>query len=147
MNVNDAIFRAEEYINNKYLSELSRYELKDMMEYDMQDRYLKLFHLTRIAYDKKEDSLRKLQTVLSSIGLFCNSIALIVVGKKTNVDLYLGINSKNNIQTASDILSDAFLANFPGSKVEGRENELADLLDKKDNDVSIVNFIPSKVLK
>lgn len=146
MNVNDAIFRAEEYINNKYLSELSRYELKDMMEYDMQDRYLKLFHLTRIAYDKKEDSLRKLQTVLSSIGLFCNSIALIVVGKKTNVDLYLGINSKNNIQTASDILSDAFLANFPGSKVEGRENGLADLLDKKDNDVSIVNFIPSKVL-
>lgn len=135
---------AEQYINNKYLDDLVKYKIKEIKDFDKQDRYLRIYHITKIVYDKNENPYNKLRTVLNSTSLFCNNLALIIKGNKSSINLFLAVNSKTNIQIAGDILLDSFLANFPGSKLKRIHPKILDDITKENKNIAIANFLPSK---
>lgn len=138
----NAFENADTILLKKYVSSLD--ELP-MIEVDKNITDIKiganvcLYHVDKIVYDKDENIQDKLTTVYTS--LFFNektALTLIIKGTATQVDLYLGVVSRNinesggvtgkELTNAGQALSSVIKGNFPGTELH-----MVDIDPKKDN--------------
>lgn len=112
-----SIRSAKLYLNKEYLDQLTEWEISPLPERDRKSRYLRLCRIEKIVYDKEEDIIDKLVSVYNAVSQFANHVLLLLVGKKTCVEMYLGVQTRRESGVANDILTEAFRANFPGSLI------------------------------
>ena len=138
--VEAAVESAEYFINKGYLDHLADYAPIPLQNYDQNFRYIRLCRIEKIVYDKEEDVIDKLISVYGALSQFVNHVILLIVGEKAGVKLYLGVRSKRHVSVAEGILSDAFVANFPGSSLkmyksaEEIEKIIGDAIESEDDD-------------
>lgn len=144
------IIAAEYFINKKYLDNLSEYRIENLEEYEKSYRFVRLYKVLKIVFDKEENSNNKLISVFRSILPFCNTLVLMLRGTETCAELYIGVRSGNNIVIAGEILRDSFLGNFPGSQIEAVSgSSLEEIFEGYEFDkcsgcnISTINMIPS----
>lgn len=124
-----AFENADTIINKNYLRILTELEVvklhKELENIDIvsNSRFMKI---NKLVYNKNENSLDKLVTILNASALAGASIATIVCSNGNIVDYYMGVINKdtnNDLPTQSDILKGTFEANFAGSDVESLTNK------------------------
>lgn len=147
---------ANQFIDKNYLDLLQEYRVRWLDEYLKKQNLTRLFRIKKIVYDKNEDINEKLVSVFHSVMPFCKNIVFVLKGNKDSVDLCLGIRASqiSNASTASDVLHDSFLGNFPGSKIEGvRSNDVDEIFSSSSAsitseisslNVAYVNILPSE---
>lgn len=146
----DEILTAEQFINKKYLDNLVEYRVEELADYEKKYRYIRLYKIVKIVFDKEENANNKLVSVFRSVLPFCNALVLLLKGRETYAELYIGVRSVNNIGIAGDVLHDAFLGNFPGSRMEVMtssevESTFTDYHDSNNGkcNIAMVDMIPS----
>lgn len=144
------ISTAEQFIDKKYLDELTEYQVEDFEEHEKSYRFIRLYRIAKIVFDKEEDSNNKLAAVFQAVLPFCSSVVLLLKGETTYAELYLGVRSGNNIGIAGEVLQDSFLGNFPGSRIEAVSRERTENLfkdygyeDYSECNISAINTIPA----
>lgn len=135
--LHNAFNAADNIVLKKYISSLSTalcIEISDELKSLPIGENVSLYKLTKIVYDKNENIQEKLTTVYSTIfSLDHSGIVVLVVGTKTAVDLYIGVVTRSltgdNLYVddkkrddKGKVLSNAFVANFPGTKLEKVRN-------------------------
>lgn len=143
---------ANQFIDKNYLESLKEYRVHPLDERFKKHNLTRLYHINKIIYDKDEDINEKLVSVFHSVMPFCKNILLILKGNVNSVDLYLGIRSSqiSNAATASDVLHDSFLGNFPGSRINAvKPAELPMLFSEGETtpstkNIAYVNILPSE---
>lgn len=102
---------------------------------------VKFRKITKIVFDKNEDSLEKLTTVLSSVNSANADIVYVLKNNpKDGLSFYIGV--MNNLKNADQTLYSALQANFPGceiSKSLSDSNEEKGSLELKKIKESILN--------
>ena len=146
---------AERFIDKKYMESLKDYRVLGLKDFEKKYNLIRLFHITKIVYDKNENNIEKLISVFNSIMPFCMNLVLLIRGEKNSADIYLGVraSSQGNANIAGDVLHDAFLGNFPGSKLEKISSESISEIFKmstndefsgfKNSDIAYMNILPS----
>lgn len=92
-----------------------------------------LYHVDKIVYDKNENIHDKLTTVYSSVLVDENaSLILLIQGKVSHVDLYLGVAGKKvmpdgtvsaaNCENTGKTLESVLKGNFPGTELQRVDN-------------------------
>ena len=143
---------ANQFIDKNYLETLKEYRVHPLDEHLKKHNLTRLYHINKIVYDKDEDINEKLVSVFHSVMPFCKNILLVLKGNIGSVDLYLGIRASqiSNASTASEVLHDSFLGNFPGSKITAtRPSEIPGIFDEHDilspaKNIAYVNILPSE---
>ena len=143
---------ANQFIDKNYLENLKEYRVHPLDDRLKKHNLTRLYHINKIIYDKDEDINEKLVSVFHSVMPFCKNILLILKGNVDSVDLYLGIRSSqiSNASTASDVLHDSFLGNFPGSRISAvKSSELPRLFYDEEaipstKNIAYVNILPSE---
>lgn len=150
----ESIESANYFIDKQYLDNLAQFESCALPDMHRKDRFLKFYQVKKIVYNSDENTNDKLISVYSSLAHFVDTLVLLVVGHKNDVDLYIGVRSKRDTLIASSLLHDAFMANFPGSLLEsiteinedGRTISTAlgsSCLNETDLNVGCINITPS----
>lgn len=141
---------AENFIDKRYLDNLSEYEVEKLKEYEKNYRFIRLFRILKIVFDKEENSNDKLVSVFHSVLPFCNTLIFLIRGTATYAELYIGVRSTNNTAIASEVLHDSFMGNFPGSQIEATSLEtVKEIFDDYDLEkhqgcsISTINVVPS----
>lgn len=152
----EQIEAANQFIDKGYLESLQDYRVQSLSEHLKKHNLTRLFHIDKLVYDKNEDINEKLVSVFHSVMPFCKNVVFILKGSINSVDLYLGIRASqiSNALTASDVLHDSFLGNFPGSRVKSvRSNEIPQIFLQENSNtfaaslppnVSYINILPSE---
>ena len=146
---------ANQFIDKTYLEFLQDYDVQPVKNHIKKHNLTRLYHIEKIVYDKNEDINEKLINVFHSTMPFCKNVILILKGTSDCVDLYIGIRSSqiSNPSTASNVLHDSFLGNFPGSKITStRPNEIPTIFsNNRDSsstiqppNIAYINIIPSE---
>lgn len=145
---------ADRFVDKRYMESLREYQVKELEDFEKKYNLVRLLHVSKIVYDKNEDINEKLISVFNAVMPFCKNFVLIIKGNKNSVMLYIGIRATqiSNTATAIEVLRDAFLGNFPGSKMKiiktskveeifkmNGENE-----DTNKNNVAYMNILPSE---
>lgn len=112
-----SIQAAKLYLDKEYLDQLTDWEVLPLPERERKGRFLRLCRIEKIVYDKNEDINDKLVSVYNAVSQFANHVILLLVGKKSCVEMYLGVQARGDAGVANDILTEAFRANFPGSAI------------------------------
>ena len=167
---------ADNIVLKKYIAKLSDAPCIEMSE-DLKTieigENIALYRVAKIIYDKNENTQDKLTTVYSTIFSLANyGLAMLVKGNKYNVELYMGVISRNMIAQLSEngaitdlstiekdliesgkVLRNAFLGNFPGTELKpvnpvttknalGKKDRIVDSF-KDARYVSAVSSIPA----
>ncbi len=143
---------ANEFIDKSYLESLHEYRIQPLDALLKKHNLTRLFHIQKIIYDKNEDINEKLISVFHAVMPFCKNVVLILKGSPESVDLYLGIRASqiSNAATASDVLHDSFLGNFPGSKISAiKTSQISEIFDENGGyhspkNIAYVNILPSE---
>lgn len=148
----EQINQAEEFINKKYLENLKEYRVEELKDYEKKYNIVRLFHITKLAYDKAEDINEKLISIFNATMPFCKNIVFIIKGEKDFVNIYMGIRSSqiSDAALAGEVLHESFYGNFPGSNLKAvKTSEIPEIFqnDDKKNNVSYVNIVPSERTK
>lgn len=101
---------------------------------------VKFRKITKIVFDKNEDSLEKLTTVLSSVN--STNADIVYVFKNNPKDgLYFYIGVINNLKIANETLYSALQANFPGCEISKSlsDSNIKDIQDLKKIEDSILD--------
>lgn len=147
----------DSFVNKTYLNSLSECSVVDLpneiKNLKIRDS-IRLFKISKIVYDKNEDSINKLSNIYSAAFNINASIILIIDSDGIKNDLYIGVrknDSNADINMAKELMQKSFEGNFPGSELKNINNSsieklLSDVV-KKDNSsrriVSSVSAIPS----
>lgn len=132
------------FIRRSYLSQLSACPVCEFPQ-ELTSQNIRLFHVGKIIYDEQEEINEKLISVYSALQSCSAAVHVLLVGKPTGVEFYIGTSSKDAAGIPADILNQSFLAHFPGSSTEPKENsEIRALLENQcfDN-ISSVTVVPS----
>lgn len=78
----EQINQTEEFINKKYLENLKEYRVEELKEYEKKYNFVRLFHITKLAYDKAEDINEKLISIFNAVMPFCKNSVFIIKGRK-----------------------------------------------------------------
>ncbi len=146
---------ANRFIDKSYLDALLDYRVKPIDAHLQKHNLSRLFYIDKIVYDKDEDINEKLVSVFHSVMPFCKNIVLILKGNVDSAELYLGVRASqiSSATTASDVLHDAFLGNFPGSKVTSIKTiQIPDIFSWNSNNqdtsqsinAAYINILPSE---
>lgn len=147
---------ANHFIDKSYLESLQDYRVQSLDGYIKKHNLTRLYHINKIIYDKNEDINEKLVSVFHSIMPFCKNVVMILKGNIDCVELYIGIRASqiSNAATASDVLHDAFLGNFPGSRINSvKSDDISSIFSdgcnsvsevSKNKNIAYVNIIPSE---
>ena len=143
---------ANEFIDKSYLESLHEYRIQPLDALLKKHNLTRLFHIQKIIYDKNEDINEKLISVFHAVMPFCKNVVLILKGSLESVDLYFGIRASqiSNAATASDVLHDSFLGNFPGSKISAiKTSHISEIFDENEGyhspkNIAYVNILPSE---
>lgn len=143
---------ARQFIDRRYLDNIPDYTVSPMPDNEKNPRYIRLYHISRIVYDRNEDISEKLAGVFNAVMSFCNSLTLIIKGEKDQTLLYLGVRSKRDIKIADDILHDSFVGYFPGSLLDRlSSSEISELFKFRnesasyngEDQIACMNMLPS----
>lgn len=143
---------ANQFIDKSYLESLHDYRVHPLDIYLKKHNLTRLFHIQKIIYDKNEDINEKLISVFHAVMPFCKNIVMILKGSSDCVDLYFGIRASqiSNAATASEVLHDSFLGNFPGSKINAiKTGQISEIFDEDGyehppRNIAYVNILPSE---
>lgn len=145
------------FVNKTYLNNLSNCKVveipKDIQETKARDS-IRMFKISKIVYDKNEDSLDKLSNIYSAAFNINSSIILIINSNGVENDIYIGVrrNDQNSdINMAKELMKKSFEGNFPGCDLKNINNSnieglLSDITNKNDGSkrvISSVSSIPS----
>lgn len=126
-----SISLANNVLMKHYLSNLKKYEIVPIKEClleedlnDSQSKYVRLFRIKSIAYDKEEDNLSKLSNVYNALSGTKCSLVLIIDSNGEKVDFYMGVKTFENedLRVAQTTLEKTLLGNFPGCEIERVNN-------------------------
>lgn len=124
----NTFLNAENIVAKKYLTTLESSKItpmeKSLENIDMV-RNSRFFKLEKLVYDKDENNLDKLSSVLNAVSFAKGNIALILNSDGDNIEYYLGIinkNSNTNLTSQYETLEGAFKGNFKGSKFDMLKN-------------------------
>lgn len=137
-----AFSNADTIINKNYLRNLEELEViripRELENTDIisKARFIKI---NKLVYNKNENILDKLATVLNAASLSGASVATIINSDGNKIDYYIGVinkNSEEDLTVQSEILEGTFDANFAGSKLDNLTNHEFEKLYKNifDND-------------
>lgn len=147
---------ANRFIDKNYLESLREYRVQSVDEHLKKYNLTRLYRIEKIVYDKNEDINEKLVSVFHSVMPFCKNIVFILKGSVECVELYIGIKASqtSNAATASDVLHDAFLGNFPGSKINDIKSSkissifvdesVSEFQTAVPHNIAYVNILPSE---
>lgn len=147
---------ANRFIDKNYLESLQDYRIRPLDSHLKKHNLSRLYHIKKIVYDKKEDINEKLVSVFHSVMPFCKNVVFVLKGNVEYVDLYIGIRASqmSNAATAGDVLHDAFLGNFSGSKIRSVKSEeiselffgesSSNLSEIPSKNIAYVNILPSE---
>ena len=142
---------ADCYITRSYLIDLSERQVLVPAPEDCQDIFLRLYHVDRFVYDKKENVNDKLISVYSALHEIDGTAILVIRGTATGVEYYLGTRSERKASLCGPVLEKTLLGNFPGSSTRLlKTSEATDLLNSVigadgavAKNISAVSVIPS----
>lgn len=143
---------ADCYISKTYLINLSDNPVLDVDESYCKDPFLRLYHVDRFVFDKKENINDKLTSVFSALHELDSTAILLVCGDAEGISFHLGTYSANvNSALCGEVLEKGLQGNFPGSHLKSlKTSEIKALLDNVISDnsglpknISTVSVIPS----
>lgn len=132
---------ADNIVLKKYIAKLSEapcIEMPDDLKSIEIGENVSLYRVAKVVYDKNENTRDKLTTVYSTIFSLANyGLSMLINGHKDNVELYMGVVSRNMIAQLSEenkivrlqpvekdlresgkVLRNAFIGNFPGTELK-----------------------------
>lgn len=133
----EGLLLADKFINKNYLINLNNNDVLQIDEEMKRTNFLRLYKITKLVYDPKENVNDKLISVYSALQNLESTAILIIQSNKEKVEFFLGIRSIDNAATCGKILEKSIKGNYPGSKIEGMKNSQIELLL---NDVVTSNF-------
>ena len=150
-NLRTGMFMADKFINKNYLISLSSNAVRPMEPADKSVGNIRLFRISKIVYDKKENVNDKLISVYSALQSVDSSVLMLLEGNEKETALYLGIRSDKNAAVAGKILESSFRGNFFGStlsplsatKIEQLMSGMTEAKMGTSKNVSSVTVVPS----
>jgi hypothetical protein len=143
---------ADKFINKNYLINLSSNNIVAIDEQMKRMNHIRLYKITKIVYDSKENVNDKLISVYSALLNLESTGLLIIESNENKVDFYLGIRSVDNAATCGKIFEKSIRGNFPGSSIVNMKNyQIKDLLEaivtsdfeNTDKSIAAVATVPS----
>ncbi|MCL2671290.1 MAG: DUF87 domain-containing protein [Clostridiales bacterium] len=131
--INSGIQVVDDFVNRKYLIDISSCEPLDFDETEHEKSYscLSLFRINKIVYNESENINDKLVSVYSAL-YNLGSIALLIICSDANgINFYLGTRDAEQPMVANEILKRSLKGNFPGVEVEEKEAMQVEKLLKK----------------
>lgn len=126
--LSNALLVAQNIITKDYLSQLKNYEIvepsKELIDIDIKE-YVRIFKINKIVYNKDENMIEKLITVINAVFSSSASIVTIIKSRGIGADYYIGVVNKNSNQdvvTQGSTFNGVFTGNFAGSKIEMMRN-------------------------
>ena len=110
--INNGLKLADKFINRNYLINVTDNEVVSLSEDDKNVSSIRLYQIEKLVYDKEENINDKLISVYSSLFNVKSSALLIICGNAKQVNMYLGIRSKENASVAGLILEKSFIGNY-----------------------------------
>ena len=155
--INETFKFVESFVNKTYLNNLSQCKVVEIPQHinDAKIRdNIRLFKISKLIYDKNEDSLNKLTNIYSAAFNINASIILIIDSDGIQNDIYIGVRKNDldsDINMAKELMKKSFIGNFPGSELNNINNSaietlLLNVIKKSDNSdrvISTVSSIPS----
>lgn len=152
MNMVDTIEQAGAFIDHDYLERLDSLRIEELSKNNLDFDLVRLFRISKLAYDVDEDSLQKMVNVYSAMQPYSSDLVLLIVGDGQRVNVYFGVHSngttKEGMRSAS-IFGNNFKANFQGSIIQELcEDEVSCLLrehvpEDKSYHVANLTMVPS----
>lgn len=111
---------ADNFINKNYLSHISRNPVVPLQLSDVDFNCARLYQITRLTFDDKEDVNDKLISVYSAIQESQSSIIIIIDSDKNGIKFYCGVlgESPERANESGSILKKSVEGNFPGTIIE-----------------------------
>jgi len=109
---------------------------------------IRMFKVSEIVFETKENITQKLANVYNSLSNRDNSIFLLIDANTRGVDLYLGVRQLDptlSIVTSSELLKKSLIGQFPGIKLDSQKrSEITTMQEKLDKSTCIatVSGIP-----
>lgn len=147
----------DSFVNKTYLNNLSECRVIDLPEHIKNSKIrdsIRLFKVSKMVYDKNEDSLDKLSNIYSAAFNINSSIILIIDSDGVENEIYIGVRNNDldsDINMAKELMKKSFEGNFPGCDLKNINNSnieklLSDITNKNDGVkrvISSVSSIPS----
>lgn len=115
---------ANVFINKGYLDEFSHAEILDGKRAEIcQPQKLRMYELSKLVFDPKEDILDKLISVYNSLYNLSVSVAIITKGSVSGVKFYFAVRSDDAAPLAGNILESTLTGNFPGIEIRSLNSE------------------------
>lgn len=157
--LNNVLELTDSIINRKYLSFLANsetYQIRPMIAKELQidvHKHGRMFHLKKFIYDRNENFLSKLITVVNVAYALKGTIVTTIQSKEDCIDFYIGIVAKEKTGERGKKDREALLNAFQGT-IEGNfagsditcmsQDELTEYVDSLDgNAVCSVSVVPS----
>lgn len=148
-NANKALKLVDDIVLKNYLASLSELEIvpfDKMNNMNDIDDNLRIFKISKMVYEKNNNSVEKLSSVFNSISSMNCSVFIIMHGDGSKTTFYMGVKSNDLNRTTSSIvktLNNALIAQFPGIQTSSLKNdEIKQLINQIDtNNVSSVSSV------
>lgn len=125
-----ALDRADEVVSCRYLACLNQYEVASS---EARQGVVSIRKIETIAYDKHERLIDKLTNVYNVLMGTKTTLVYMIVSDGKSCDFYLGARGEDTVRTNThgSSLKDAFVGNFPGSRMSSvlRPQATAKLLE------------------
>lgn len=141
---------ANRFLNRSYLNDLTNFQVLPIEEHQKRFQSIRLYRINKLIYDSNEDVNDKLISVFNSVQNTRSNLVMILCGKSTSVEFYIGVQSMHEIGIADKVFQKSMLGNFPGSLLQRIEqSEVSKLLssatDFEDGvgNLTCLNVIPA----
>lgn len=115
---------ADVFANRDYLSNFSGAEILRGNKNEICALHtLRLFEMTKVVFDPKEDVTDKLTSVYNALYNLSISAALFLVGDARGVSFYFAVRSQEYASLAGQVLESMLYSNFPGIVLRGMNQE------------------------
>jgi len=110
--------------------------------------FFKFRKITKIVYDKNEDSIEKLTAVFNAVNNVGVDVAYVLINKKNQVDFYIGVITENPklVSDADEVLAYSIKSNFEGCEIEEFDRDFKNKFEdeiKEKHSVSLSVALPS----
>lgn len=143
---------ADKFINKNYLININNNFVLPIEEELKSTTFIRLYKISRIVYDRKENVNDKLISVYSALLNLKSTGILLIESCADGIDFYIGIRSLDNAATSGKILEKSIKGNFPGSEIKSMKNsQIESLLEQMvssdfvntDKSIATVSIVPS----
>ena len=109
---------ANRFLNRSYLNDLTNFQVLPIEEHQKRFQSIRLYRINKLIYDSNEDVNDKLISVFNSVQNTRSNLVMILCGKSTSVEFYIGVQSMHEIGIADKVFQKSMLGNFPGSLLQ-----------------------------